>query len=82
MAVSAGGIDALVFTAGIGENSSLVRAAVCDRLRFLGVRLEPTRNRDAVSDCDIADDDSPARILVVHAREELIAARLIRAYLG
>lgn len=82
MAVSAGGIDALVFTAGIGEHSSLVRAAVCERLRFLGVRLEPTRNRDAVPDCDIADDDSPARILVVHAREELIAARLIRAYLA
>ncbi len=82
MAVSAGGIDALVFTAGIGENSSLVRAAVCDRLRFLGVRLEPTRNRDAAPDCDIANDESPARILVVHAREELIAARLIRAYLG
>ncbi len=82
MAVSAGGIDAVVFTAGIGENSALVRAAICDRLEFLGVHLEPTRNRDAVPDCDIADDDSPARILVVHAREELIAARLIREYLG
>lgn len=81
MAVSSGGIDALVFTAGIGENSALVRTAVCDRLRFLGVHLEPTRNRDAVPDCDIADDDSPTRILVVRAREELVAARLIREYL-
>ena len=75
MAVAAGGIDALVFTAGIGEGSERVRAHVCDRLSFLGVELDATANGGDVLDRDIAASDSPVRVLVVHAREELIAAR-------
>ena len=42
MAVALGGLDALVFTAGVGERSARVRSEVCARLRFLGVQLDPT----------------------------------------
>lgn len=82
MAVAAGGLDALVFTAGIGENSAVVRRDVCELLRPLSVRLDPDRNEQAVPDADVATDDSPARVLVIHAREELVAARAARELIG
>jgi acetate kinase len=81
MAVAAGGLDVLVLTAGIGEGSAVVRERVCTLLRFLGVELDAERNRRAVPDCDIATDESSARILVVRAREELVAARAVRKHL-
>jgi acetate kinase len=78
MAVAAGGIDALIFTAGIGEGSALVRENVCSRLRFLGVEVDRERNAFAEPDCDIAVDRSAVRVLVVRAREELVVARAVR----
>ena len=81
MATAAGGLDALAFTAGIGEGSSLVRAGVCERIRFLGVEIDAARNDAAGPDCDIATADSAVRVLVVRAREELVAARAARALL-
>ena len=82
MAASAGGLDALAFTAGIGEGSALVRERVCSRLGFLGVELDTARNDVAEPDCDVATEASPVRILVVRAREELVAARAVRALLA
>jgi acetate kinase len=82
MAVAAGGLDALVFTAGIGEGSSMVRERVCALLTFLGVQLDSERNARTASDCDIAADESQVRILVVRAREELVAARAVRTLLA
>jgi acetate kinase len=82
MAVAAGGLDALVFTAGIGENSAFVRAAVCERLAFLDVELDAERNGPAEPDVDVATEASRARVLVVRAREELVAAKAARAVLG
>jgi acetate kinase len=81
-ACSAGGIDALVFTAGIGEGSAPTRERVCERLAFLGLHLDPDRNSVAEGDRDIATDLSAVRALVVRAREELIAARAARELLG
>jgi acetate kinase len=81
MAVAAGGIDVLAFTAGIGEGSATVRAETCARLAFLGVVLDSQRNETAEPDCDVAADGSPVRIVVVRAREELVAARAARALL-
>jgi acetate kinase len=78
MAASAGGLDAIVFTAGIGEGSALVREHVCRRLSFLGVEADPERNRGAEPDCDVAAAGSPVRVLVVRAREEIVAARAAR----
>ena len=82
MAASTGGLDALVFTAGIGEGSALVRERVCARLGFLGVALDAERNEACRPDCDIGADGSPVRVVVVRAHEELIAARAARQVLG
>ncbi|MBI5385903.1 MAG: acetate/propionate family kinase [Verrucomicrobia bacterium] len=78
LAVGMGGLDALVFTAAIGERSPLVRAAVCDGLGCLGLRLDPVRNEACAPDCDIAVPDSPGRILVVRAQEERVIAQEAR----
>ena len=72
-----GGADALIFTAGVGENSPDVRAAVCDNFAFLRVRLDPARNQQQHSDTDrdISTADSPVRVLVIHAQEDWMIAR-------
>jgi acetate kinase len=81
MATAAGGLDVLVFTAGIGERSPHVRERVCDRLAFLGVELDGMRNT-ADGDRDIATAASRVRVAVIRAREELIAARVARRVIG
>jgi acetate kinase len=72
-----GGVDALVFTAGVGENSLEVRAAVCDNLAFLGLRLDPGKNAQSPleNDADISELDATVRVLVVHAQEDWMIAR-------
>ncbi len=70
LAVTLGGVDALVFTAGVGENSAEVRAASCDGLECLGLELDPDANTRVRPDADVARRDSPGRILVVISREE------------
>jgi len=72
------GLDAVVFTAGIGENRADVRAAVTARLRHLDVDLDETANTDAVPDAEVAATGSRARVHVIRSREELIAARHAR----
>jgi acetate kinase len=79
MAVALKGLDAIAFTAGIGENSAHVRARVCRRLGFLGVALDTDANEHAVPDCVISSGD--VAVHVVQAREELVAARAARALL-
>ena len=82
MAVAAGGLDALVFTAGIGERSALTRARICDRLDFLGVRLDSDANSAAEPDAEVASRNSTVRIVVLEAREDLIAARAARVVIS
>jgi acetate kinase len=82
MAAAAGGIDVLVFTAGIGERSPHVRGRVCERLGFLGVAIDRERNAAAAPDCDIATPGAAVRVAVIRAREELVAARAARALLA
>ena len=78
LAVTLGGVDALVFTAGVGEHSAALRAAACDGLECLGLRLDPRKNLACEPDTDIAADDAAGRILVIHTREELMIAREVR----
>jgi acetate kinase len=75
LAVTMGGLDALVFTAGVGEHSASLRAEVCRGLECLGVRLDASANAACRPDADVATADSPARVLVLHTREELLIAR-------
>jgi acetate kinase len=77
MATAAGGLDVLVFTAGIGERSPQVRERVCGRLTFLGVEVDQALNA-AEGDRDVATSASPVRVAVIRAREELVAARAAR----
>ncbi len=75
MAASLGGLDILVFTAGIGENSPEVRTAVCSKLSFLGVQLDDTRNSSAKPDREISSPASRIRVLVIRAQEDWAIAR-------
>lgn len=72
-----GRVDAVVFTAGVGQNSALVRALVCDGLAGLGIRLDAARNEARNGDDvrEIQADDSAARVLVIATNEELEIAR-------
>lgn len=73
--VELGGCDALVFTAGIGENNPWLREAVCAGLGELGLALDPDRNATGGPETDLAAPDSRARIFVIPANEELVVAR-------
>ena len=74
-AAAMGGLDAIVFTAGIGEQSPPVRAAICDGLEVLGVRINTEKNADCHTECDISADDKGVRVLVIPTNEELAIAR-------
>jgi acetate kinase len=65
-----GGIDALVFTAGIGENSQELRAAACANFAFLGLKLDATKNQQSTADQEISLADSAVRVLIVRAQED------------
>jgi acetate kinase len=82
MAASLDGLDAIVFTAGVGENVPAVRAEVCSRLAFLGVELERELNEAATPDAEVAAASSQVRVVVLRAREELMVARAVRALLA
>ena len=79
-AASLGGIDAVCFTGGIGENSSLVREKVCEGLAFMGIDIDSNKNikleKERTSgNVDISKDSSKAKILVIPTNEELVIAR-------
>jgi acetate kinase len=78
MAATLGGVDGLVFTAGIGENSAQVRELVCENLGHLGLELDTTANARCKPDADIASRTSPGRILVISTREDLTIVRETR----
>ena len=75
MAAVLGGIDALVFTAGVGENSPEVRAEACSGLEFLGIRLDSKTNARPSLDQDISATDSSVRVLVIRAEEDWTIAK-------
>jgi acetate kinase len=76
MAAALGGLDALVFTGGIGEHSSTVRERVCESLGFLGIRLDPERN--AAHAPIISIDDASVTVRLIPTDEDLMVARHTR----
>jgi acetate kinase len=82
MAAAMHGLDALVFTGGIGEHQPQVRAEAVSGLSFLGLDIDPARNLAAAGDCEITAGLAAVRILVVAAREDLEIARQVRAVLS
>jgi acetate kinase len=83
MAAAIDGLDALVFTGGVGEHAPAVRAGTCAGLGFLGIRLDEARNQAHVNaDEDVAEPGSAVRVLVVESREELEIAGSVRSALA
>lgn len=72
-----GGVDALVFTGGIGENSARVREASASALAFAGLRLDHEANASPVTDRDVSLRESSVRVLVIRSREELVIKRAL-----
>lgn len=79
--VELGGADVLVFTGGIGENGASIRAAVCDGLGQLGIRLDPDKNAVTRTEGSIGDRSFRTAVWVVPTNEELIVARQTRQIL-
>ncbi len=69
-----GGLDVLIFTGGIGENSSLVRRDVCANLRFLGIELHPKLNESATGEAELSSVSSKVKVLRIPTNEELVIA--------
>jgi acetate kinase len=78
MAPALGGLDALAFTAGVGEHSPAVRASICSRLGFLGVDLDEEANRNGAGDAAIGASSASVRVQIVTAREDVVVARAVR----
>jgi len=76
-AAAMGGLDCVVFTAGIGENTPQVREKVCSGLEFLGIKIDPERNNKMAFglEGEISTDDSKVKVLVIPTNEELMIAR-------
>ena len=73
-AAALGGLDCLVFTAGVGENSASMRARICEGLEFLGVKLDPEKNNTRGKEAIISADDSKVTVWVIPTNEELMIA--------
>ncbi len=82
MAAVLGGMDALIFTAGIGEHSPEIREKTCANLAFLGVQVDASKNSDPALDADIAEPTSKVRVLVIRAQEDWAIARECWKLLG
>ena len=74
-AAALGGLDTLVFAGGIGENSPVVRARICEGLNFLGIKLDKTRN--AKTAAVISKNSSRVMVRVIRTDEELMIARSV-----
>jgi acetate kinase len=81
MAVALDGLDALVFTGGVGEHATAVRAMAAAGLGLLGIGIDAGRNATATGDAEISAPTAAVRTLVVTAREDLEIARQVRAVL-
>jgi len=75
MMASLQGLDALIFTAGVGENSPIVREAACEAFEFIGLTLDLVKNRDCPADADITTPDSKVRVLVINTQEDWMIAK-------
>jgi acetate kinase len=73
-AAAMNGLDAIVFTGGIGENSSNMRKMICENMEYFGIRIDDARNNIRGKEADISAEDSKTRVLVIPTNEELMIA--------
>ncbi len=81
-AAAMGGVDAIVFTAGIGENNNVLRASVAEGLEFLGVQIDAEKNNVRGQEIDISTPDAKVRMMVIPTNEELAIALETKALVG
>ena len=74
-AVAMGGLDAIVFTAGVGENSGDVRRGVLEGTEFLGIKIDPEKNKLRGQKVEISTPDSKVKVMIIPTNEELMIAR-------
>ena len=74
-AAAMGGVDVIAFTAGIGENTDYIRAAACEGLEFMGVKIDPKKNNGVRSEAVISADDSKVTVAIIPTNEELAIAQ-------
>ena len=74
-AAAMGGLDAIVFTAGIGEHAPLVRANICEGLGYFGIKIDAEKNAHCSDECDINSADNGVSVFVIPTNEELAIAR-------
>lgn len=77
-----GGLDAVVFTGGIGENSQFIREQVCKEMEWAGMKLDASKNENLSDECSISNDDSQVEVWVIPTNEELVVARETAAVLS
>lgn len=82
MAAAMDGLEALVFTGGIGENSPRIRSATATALSMLGIAIDVATNDEADGDSMISSADSATAVMVVKSREDIVVARNVRQVLG
>jgi acetate kinase len=82
MAAAMGGLDALVFSGGVGEKAPAVRTAAIAGLRFLGLELDSKLNADTTGDADVSTHNATVRTLVIRAREDVEVGRDVRRVLS
>lgn len=70
-----GGVDAIIFTAGVGENDRSVRWDVCEHMEYLGIKIDPEKNKYRGRQMDISIDYARVRVLVIPTNEELVIAQ-------
>ena len=81
-AAAMGGVDAVVFTAGVGENSASMRAKCVEGLEFMGIKIDPEKNNTRGKEADISADDAKVRTLVIPTNEELMIALDTKEIIG
>ena len=74
-AAAMGGVDAIIFTAGVGENDSGIRAMATEGLEYMGVKLDPAANKQRGQEAVISAADSRVKVLLIPTNEELMIAR-------
>ena len=73
-AAAMGGVDAVIFTAGVGENGPETRESACAGLEFLGIKIDPEKDKVRGKEMDVSTDDAKVRVLVIPTNEELMIA--------
>ena len=73
-AAAMGGVDAVIFTAGVGENGPETRESACAGLEFLGIKIDPEKDKVRGKEIDVSADDAKVRVLVIPTNEELMIA--------